>query len=339
MKSIRLIQCLRLLLLGYLGLNSFEIANAQLLYTQAPQTVDELSKNRAKIIRKADEILKSYVLLSVADKKLLEVTKDKHDYVSMASYWWPDPKKENGLPYIHKDGSYNPEIKERYSDFVEMADLASRVKSLGEAYFISDDQKYLREAEKYLKVWFIDAKTTMNPNLNHGQFVRGRDNGRIEGVIDTRVLIDVIEGIDFLNAKRQLNSAVYGGVKSWFQSYLEWMENSKIGRKGFSLQNNIASSYHLQRMVYHTFVGDAQTAINIFEKDINKLFEKQIGSNGEQVLELKRTDPSGYSKANLGYLEETLVFIENLKGQNDGHVNEYRNKTNKARTYIDNRFK
>src|SRR5690606_37040221 len=105
------------------------------------------------------------------------------------------------------------------------------------------------------------------------------------------------------------------------------------------LQNNIGTSYHLQRMVYHTFIGSTKVAMEIYNKDVNKLFEKQIGRDGEQTLELKRADPSGYSKANLGYLDKCLVFVENIKGLESGNVGQHREKANQARKYIDSRFK
>jgi hypothetical protein len=33
----------------------------------------------------------------------------KNDYMSMGPYWWPDPEKPDGLPYIRRDGEVNPE--------------------------------------------------------------------------------------------------------------------------------------------------------------------------------------------------------------------------------------
>ena len=43
------------------------------------------------------------------NKPRLAPSGDKHDYVSMAPYFWPDPAKKDGLPYIRKDGQVNPE--------------------------------------------------------------------------------------------------------------------------------------------------------------------------------------------------------------------------------------
>ena len=32
-----------------------------------------------------------------------------HDFYSNADYWWPDPSKPDGLPYVQRDGESNPQ--------------------------------------------------------------------------------------------------------------------------------------------------------------------------------------------------------------------------------------
>ena len=49
---------------------------------------------------------------SVMDKKLVPPSGNKHDYISIGRYWWPDPTKPDGLPYIRRDGQSNPERKQ-----------------------------------------------------------------------------------------------------------------------------------------------------------------------------------------------------------------------------------
>ena len=39
---------------------------------------------------------------SVMDEDETPPSGDKHDYMSLAPYWWPDPAKPNGLPYIRR---------------------------------------------------------------------------------------------------------------------------------------------------------------------------------------------------------------------------------------------
>ena len=53
------------------------------------------------LLRDADKALKM-TPPSVMDKTMTADSGDKHDYMSMGPYWWPDPSKPDGLPYIRK---------------------------------------------------------------------------------------------------------------------------------------------------------------------------------------------------------------------------------------------
>jgi hypothetical protein len=61
-----------------------------------------------KLIRKADKLVAAGSTYSVIKKSPTPLSGDKHDYMSQAPYWWPDPSKPNGLPYIRRDGERNP---------------------------------------------------------------------------------------------------------------------------------------------------------------------------------------------------------------------------------------
>ncbi len=50
-----------------------------------------------KLIRGADRALTSETL-SVIQKESTPPSGDKHDYMSIAPYWWPNPNTPNGLP-------------------------------------------------------------------------------------------------------------------------------------------------------------------------------------------------------------------------------------------------
>src|SRR4051812_24972987 len=49
--------------------------------------------------------------VSVMEKKHLPPSGNKHDYMSMAPYWWPDSTKPNGLPFIRRDGQMYPDSR------------------------------------------------------------------------------------------------------------------------------------------------------------------------------------------------------------------------------------
>src|SRR4029453_15456783 len=46
---------------------------------------------------------------SVMDKTTTPPSGNKHDYISLARYYWPTPGSSNGCPYMRRDGQTNPE--------------------------------------------------------------------------------------------------------------------------------------------------------------------------------------------------------------------------------------
>ncbi|MCL1822315.1 MAG: alginate lyase family protein, partial [Prolixibacteraceae bacterium] len=129
---------------------------------------------------------------SVMNKQYIPPGGDKHDYASLSRYTWPDPSKPDGLPYIHKDGQSNPEL--RNYDRNPLGDMAGAVNTLALAYFYSGDERYAEKAVDFLRVWFLNEDTKMNPNLKYAQFVPGvNDNkGRSFGLIDTYSFVDML---------------------------------------------------------------------------------------------------------------------------------------------------
>src|SRR4026209_2643277 len=82
---------------------------------------------------------------SVVTKAVTPPSGDKHDFMSQAPYFWSDPKRPNGLPYIRRDGERNPEIEKidnhRVKDQMEAA-----VETLALAYFFKGDEVYAEKA-------------------------------------------------------------------------------------------------------------------------------------------------------------------------------------------------
>ncbi|HSC43734.1 MAG TPA: alginate lyase family protein, partial [Candidatus Binatia bacterium] len=130
--------------------------------------------------------------LSVTEKKLSPPTGDKHDYMSIAPYWWPNPATPNGLPFIRRDGEVNPE-RDRSSDRRRLENMIQTVKTLALGYFFTAREDYAAHAAKLLRVWFLDPATKMNPHLKYAQAVPGRNNGRAAGIIETHELSELID--------------------------------------------------------------------------------------------------------------------------------------------------
>ncbi len=135
-------------------------------------------------IEKADNIL-TLSPLSVMDKSALPPSGDPHDYMSQARYFWPNPSKPDGLPYINRDGVTNPEIYKL--DRNRLGETADRITTLAVAYYLTGNEKYAEKAVELIKVWFLDKNTRMNPNLEYAQMIPGHNGGkgRCYGLLDT----------------------------------------------------------------------------------------------------------------------------------------------------------
>ncbi|MDP2602753.1 MAG: alginate lyase family protein, partial [Deltaproteobacteria bacterium] len=73
---------------------------------------------------------------SVVHKEFAPPSGDKHDYMSLAPYWWPNSNTPNGLPYIRRDGEVNPE-RDQTSDRRRFDNLVRGVKPLALGYFFT----------------------------------------------------------------------------------------------------------------------------------------------------------------------------------------------------------
>ena len=97
----------------------FDPVNHYILFTadELQQIKKKTSRQRIADLEGSLAYLFNQPLQSVVDKKVvLPEEIDAHDYVSLATYYWPNPKTPSGLPYISKDGMANPEGEEYDKD-------------------------------------------------------------------------------------------------------------------------------------------------------------------------------------------------------------------------------
>ena len=229
---------------------------------------------------------------SVTYKKPPSPSGDPHDYISLAPYFWPNPDTKDGLPYVRHDGKRNPEIKGY--DAGPMGSMAGASYTLALAFYLTEDDRYADRAAMILRIWFLDVATRMNPNLEHGQMVKGTNDGRGTGIIETNRLLEVVDAVGLLKASGAWTDADQKGMEKWFADYVHWMRQSKRGRSEAAAANNHGMWYDVQAATYLLFIHDDAAAKEVLESS-KKRIASQVKPDGSLPLELARTNSWSYS--------------------------------------------
>jgi len=232
---------------------------------------------------------------SVRDKTKTPPSGDKGDYYSIGPYWWPDPKKEDGLPYIRRDGETNPERRTDAYDNVALSDMADAVETLALAGFLSNEAQYSERAALIVKTWFIDPKTAMHPNLNFAQSIPGRVDGRGIGLIDTYGLVKLVDAVGLLETQNLLSSEDMTVLRQWFEDFSLWMLRSENGKEERRALNNHGVFYDVQLAVFAAFSGDMTAIDKIIDGVESHRIPGQIDKRGRLPRELDRTRSFHYT--------------------------------------------
>jgi hypothetical protein len=246
-------------------------------------------------------------IVAVTDKKtLLPPSGDAHDYFSLSPYWWPDPSKPDGLPYIRRDGVTNPESK-RDLDQPRIAQMGGNVSTLSLAWYFTGDERYARRAAQQLRAWFLDPATRMTPHLRFSQLVRGNPEERGSGIIDTRWFIEAVDASELLEGAPGWTGADQTALRRWMADYLAWLQTSPNGKHEQAARNNHGSWYAAQTATYALFTGDTALVRRI-ATDAKARIGWQITPDGQQPIELERTRSMHYS----GFNAEALSRVAEL---------------------------
>lgn len=266
------------------------LKNKSLISSEKKSALDEL-------VKEAENIVKAGKLYSVMNKVQVPPSGDKHDYMSQAPYWWADPTKPDGLPYIRRDGERNPELK-NITDKDELGNLIDESELTAIAYYFSGDEKFAEHSAKLIRNWFINEETKMNPNLNFGQGIPGINKGRGIGIIETRELYRVIDTAILLQTSKFWSEADHNSLKKWFADYAKWLMESSLGKDESKAKNNHGTHYDAQLISFLLFTGQTELAKKQLETS-KKRINSQLEKDGSLPLELERTLSWNYSFMNL----------------------------------------
>jgi hypothetical protein len=250
------------------------------------------------LIKSADNALTKGPF-SVTNKIGMPPSGNKHDYLSLAPYFWPNPDTPDGLPYIRKDGRVNPQTRDNYTDFVEMGEFFSAVGVLGQAYYYTGQEIYADKAISLIRAWFIDPATLMNPHLNYGQGIPGHTEGRPFGIIEFGSIRNVLSTLEILEYKDKLDSGTKEGMQTWLTEYSNWLQTSELGVLESTRSNNHGTTYDVQLYNILMYLGEIEQVRKLMETVTIKRINDHIEPDGSQPHELHRTRSHSYSITNL----------------------------------------
>ena len=281
----------------------------------APQTVslspELLLQNKQKLAANDAELMPAFkALLSDADKLLKQkpasvmdkpqaaASGDKHDYFSLGIYWWPDPDKPDGLPWIRKDGQRNPMSRDGM-DATAFGRTNGNVKTLGLAYYFSGEEKYAAKAVELINVWYLEEATRMNPNMAYAQAVPGRNDGRSTGLIEGLSLTSLLDGVILLKGSKGWTVEKDKALRDWVADFYQWLRSSKNGLAYEKSSNNHGVYHDVIATHLALFLGREDEAKVRLQAALGRRLDKQIDKDGRQPHELGRTLSWSYSVFNL----------------------------------------
>ncbi|MFI5614033.1 alginate lyase family protein [Amycolatopsis sp. NPDC051903] len=241
---------------------------------------------------------------TVVDKDRVPPSGDKHDYLSLAPYWWPSQSatadNPQGCPYVQRDGVLNPETT-AVPDKAERLTAFSSIYQLSLAWFYTRKPEYAQRAALDLRTWFLDAATKMNPNLNFAQGIPCKNDGRGIGIIEFAYTFTQV-----LDAAQILSTGAPGWSKTdatamqgWSADFLTWLRTSQNGKDEAAETNNHGSFYDMLTAGIALYTGDRTLAGQIVLAAEKTRLDHQIAADGSQPEESTRTRSFHYHTFNL----------------------------------------
>lgn len=285
------------------------LAKAKALAAAGDESAKKATK---KLVADADKAL-AVVPPSVMHKTKVPPSGDKHDYMSIAPYFWPDPATKDGLPYVRKDGKVNPESRdEAANDTLRARLVGSSVETLALAYHFTGEEKYAEHAAKILRTWFLDPATKMTPHFRFAQAIPGVNDGRGTGILEARGLADAADAAALLHGSKHWSAADRQALLAWAVAYFEWLTTSQNGLDERAAKNNHGTWYDVQAAKWALVLGRKDQAKEICAEAASRRIGVQIQPDGKQPLELVRTASFSYSCFNLRALSALAVLGEHV---------------------------
>lgn len=237
---------------------------------------------------------------SVMDKTSTPPSGSKHDYMSLARYYWPSGSA-NGCPYVHKDGQTNPATSSNLYDHASRHAAMDAIYNLSLAWYFTGNADYATRAELDVRTWFLDPATAMNPNINFGEGVPCLRSGASTGVLNwTEVIGEALDGLAILNAGAPgWGSTDQQGMNTWLTAFLNWLQTNSLATGEKNAGNNHGTWYDTGVSAIELYLGQTANTKALVTSSESHRIATQIMGDGSQPQELSRTNSWGYSNWNL----------------------------------------
>jgi hypothetical protein len=241
---------------------------------------------------------------TVVDKPKPAPGGDVHDYLSQAPYWWPSQPRtaDNpwGCPYVQRDGQRNPEV-DTGTDRQDVEKVFDSAYDLSLAWYYTGKKQYAEKAATVLRTWFLAPDTRMNPNLNHGQFIPCKYDGRAIGIIDfSQSYTSVLDAIAILETGAPgWSKSDRTAMRAWNTDFRDWLANSAFGKEEGAAKNNHGTFYDMLLAALAYATGDNDLARRTVLDARALRIDPQIAADGSQPQELARTRSWHYSTFDL----------------------------------------
>jgi hypothetical protein len=242
---------------------------------------------------------------SVVDKATLPPSGDPHDYWHPAPYWWPDPTRPDGRPYVRRDGERVPgtELYEPGSekfDRTRLQRLFDDTTVLALAWRVEGELACAHHAAALVRCWFVEPATRMNPHLRYAQLQAGHGDGEGQsfGVIEAKDLYFFLDAVRLLERAGALSRDDVSALREWLTAYLAWLRTGRQGVAERRARNNHGTCHDLQVGAVAAYLGDVPALLSTFFLSRERLLA-QFDANGAQPEELSRTQTAHYCCFNL----------------------------------------
>ncbi|CAE6452121.1 unnamed protein product [Rhizoctonia solani] len=251
---------------------------------------------------------------AVTSKSMLPPTGDKHDFISLRPYFWPDCSGVGNTtrltdqqiyttcPYVRRDGIFNPDVR-MVNDTGAFQAMSDTIFYSALAWSFTKDRVYTKNIASAINTWFLAPETLMNPNVNYGQLLRGpgEQKGSHTGVLDMKCMTKLTSAVLLLRKAKapEWTQALDDGLNAWVKQYIVWLTTNALALEEKAAPNNHGSFYFNQLASLQLLVGDTEGAKTTINEYFNGIYQDQITANGDQPLESIRTRPYHYRAYNL----------------------------------------